>query len=78
MANTQSARSGQSNVIPFGVFEARERIKCASHSFHALMTLLKNSSVSPAPEDLYYLLQPISGEVDAAFDELRVVKDGDE
>lgn len=78
MASTQSAHSGQSNVIPFGVFEARERLKCATHSFHALMTLLKNSSVSPTPEDLYYLLQPISGEVDAAFDELRVVKDGDE
>lgn len=58
------------------VQEARIRLDYAAHSFHALMTLLKNSSVSPAPEDLYCLLQPISGEVDAALDELRVCESG--
>lgn len=53
------------------VDEARMRLDNAAHSFHALMTLLYNSSVSPVPQDLYCLLQPISGEVDAALDELR-------
>lgn len=57
--------------------EARQRLNHAAHSFHALMTLLYNSSVAPAPQDLYCLLQPISGEVDAALDELNTVKETD-
>lgn len=56
--------------------EARLRLNHASHSFHALMTLLSNGSDALDPQDLYCLLQPIGGEVDAALDELNTVKGG--
>lgn len=53
--------------------EARMRLNHAAHSFHALLTLLHNSSGAPAPQDFYYLLQPISSEVNAALDELNSI-----
>jgi len=56
------------------VNEARSRLSNASHSFNALMTLLSTSSELLQPEDLFCLIQPIQGEVDAALDELVVVK----
>ena len=55
--------------------EARTRLNHAAHSFHALMSLLSNGSDSLDPQDLYCLLQPISGEVDAALDELNTIKE---
>lgn len=58
---------------PHAVEEARLRLNHAASSFHALMTLLSNGSAAPDPQDLYCLLQPISGEVDAALDELNHV-----
>jgi len=59
--------------MSLAIEEARIRLNHATHSFHALMTLLSNGSDALDPQDLYCLLQPISGEVDAALDELNHV-----
>lgn len=58
------------------VTEARARLSTASHALNALMTMLSPTGDPVEQEDLYCLLGPIQGEVDAALDELRTVEGG--
>lgn len=52
------------------VKEAQSRLSNASHAFNALMALLAAGGEMLKPEDLFWLIQPIKGDVDAALDEL--------
>jgi hypothetical protein len=56
------------------ITEARARLSTASHALNALMTMLSPTGDPVEQEDLYCLLGPIQGEVDAALDELKVIK----
>lgn len=73
MTKTIPLPAAEETFIPSSsIHEAKDRLSQAAGAFNAFMCLLSGTE-SVNPEELYWLLLPIQGEIDAALDELNTI-----